>query len=158
LTRSRPDTAGVRWHEFEVKPVPVRRDYLAVRQQVAGVLEEDEAVAQQTPALLRVGGYDMGGLPVWRGGRRARRLMLTIHDRSPWSWAQVVIPISLARGAAECKTWATIHAERLQHVCTVAADARVSAAGSVLCQVSAGALVADLALDPRQHRGHAAQP
>jgi len=33
-----------------------------------------------------------------------------------------------------------------------------TAARSVLRQLSGGALVADLALDPRQHRGHAAQP
>jgi hypothetical protein len=33
-----------------------------------------------------------------------------------------------------------------------------NAARSVLSQLSGGTLVADLPLDPRQHRGHAAQP
>ena len=35
---------------------------------------------------------------------------------------------------------------------------RGNAARSGLRQLSGGILVADLALDPRQHRGHAAQP
>jgi len=41
-------------HEFEVEPVPVRRDYPPIGQKVAGVLEHHDAVAQQTPALLRM--------------------------------------------------------------------------------------------------------
>ena len=42
----------------------VRSDDLAVRQQLTGVLEEQDAVAQQAPALLRVVRHRMGGLPV----------------------------------------------------------------------------------------------
>jgi hypothetical protein len=44
----------------------VGRDDPAVRQQVGGVLEHDDAIAQQAPALLRVGGHDAGGLAVRR--------------------------------------------------------------------------------------------
>jgi hypothetical protein len=35
-------TAG---NEFEIEPVPVRHDYPSVGQKVAGVLEQDDAIA-----------------------------------------------------------------------------------------------------------------
>ena len=43
---------------------PVGRNDPAVRQQVAGVLEHNDAIAQQAPPLVWVGGYNMGGLAV----------------------------------------------------------------------------------------------
>jgi len=48
----------------------VRRHDAAVRQQFSGVLEDDDAVAQQAPALLGVAGDDAGGVVV--GGVRGR--------------------------------------------------------------------------------------
>jgi glycine dehydrogenase len=42
----------------------VRGDDLAVRQELTGVLEEQNAVAQQAPSLLRVMRREAGGLPV----------------------------------------------------------------------------------------------
>jgi glycine dehydrogenase len=42
----------------------VRGDDLAVRQELTGVLEEDDAVAQQAPTLLRVVRHETGGFPV----------------------------------------------------------------------------------------------
>ncbi|GLW00981.1 hypothetical protein Slala05_46120 [Streptomyces lavendulae subsp. lavendulae] len=42
----------------------VRSDDLAVRQQLTGVLEEKDPVAQQAPALFRVVGHRARGLPV----------------------------------------------------------------------------------------------
>lgn len=42
----------------------VRRDDPAVGQKLTGVLEEQDAVAQQTPSLLRVVRHKAGGLPV----------------------------------------------------------------------------------------------
>jgi hypothetical protein len=50
-----------------------RRDAPAVRKELAGVLEEDDAVAQKAPALLRMRGEDVRGIAVERIGRRARR-------------------------------------------------------------------------------------
>ena len=55
----------------------VRVDDLAVGQQLTGVLEEHHAVAQQAPALLRVAGEGVGGLPVGSLGRGALRLVRT---------------------------------------------------------------------------------
>ena len=54
----------------------VRVDDLAVRQQLTGVLEEQYAVAQQAPSLLREVGHRVGGLPVGGLGCRARWLVL----------------------------------------------------------------------------------
>jgi glycine dehydrogenase len=42
----------------------VRGDDLAVGQELTGVLEEQNAVAQQAPSLLRVVRHEAGGLPV----------------------------------------------------------------------------------------------
>ena len=42
----------------------VRVDDAAVRKQLAGVLEQQDAVAQQAPSLLRVAGNRVRGLPV----------------------------------------------------------------------------------------------
>ncbi|HEY3629484.1 MAG TPA: hypothetical protein VGL21_01240 [Jatrophihabitantaceae bacterium] len=52
-----------------------RRDAPAVRKQLTGVLEQDDAVAQKAPALLRMRGEDMRSISVERIGRRARRDM-----------------------------------------------------------------------------------
>ncbi len=43
---------------------PVRGDDLPVRQQLTGVLEEQDAVAQQAPALFRMVRHQTGGFPV----------------------------------------------------------------------------------------------
>lgn len=45
----------------------------AVRQDLACVLEEDDAVAQQAPPLLGMAGDDVRGVAVGRVSRRARR-------------------------------------------------------------------------------------
>ena len=42
----------------------MRLDHPAVGQQLAGVLEDHDAVAEQAPALLRVADQHAGGLPV----------------------------------------------------------------------------------------------
>jgi hypothetical protein len=61
---------------------PMRRDDLAVGQQLPGVIEEDDAITEQAPTLLWVVSHSMGRLPVRRFGRRARRLMLALHSAS----------------------------------------------------------------------------
>jgi hypothetical protein len=50
----------------------MRWDHPPVGQQLAGVLEQHHAVAEQAPALVRVGGDDAGGFPATcvRGGAR----------------------------------------------------------------------------------------
>jgi hypothetical protein len=55
---------------------PVRDDRAAVGQQLAGVVEDNHAVAQQTPALFRVGGDDArsGVVPCVR--RRTNRVVV----------------------------------------------------------------------------------
>ena len=47
-----------------------RSSHASVRQELAVVVEEHDSVAKQAPALLRMGGYRAGGVPV--GGRRGR--------------------------------------------------------------------------------------
>ena len=47
-----------------------RGSHTSVRQELAVVVEEHDSVAEQAPALLRMGGYRAGGVPV--GGRRGR--------------------------------------------------------------------------------------
>jgi hypothetical protein len=47
------------------------RKRAAAGQQLAGVVEEDDPVAQQAPALLRVSGHGVGGVTVGSGRRRA---------------------------------------------------------------------------------------
>src|SRR5450755_3116329 len=76
-------TAETHEVEIEVGRGPVGCDDPAVRQQLAGVLEHDNAVAQQAPALLRVRGHNVGGLAVRCVRSRAGRLMRTVHDPSP---------------------------------------------------------------------------
>jgi hypothetical protein len=51
----------------------VRWDHATVRQEFAGVVEEDDAVAQQAPSLLGVGGDGVRGVPVDGVGRWAVR-------------------------------------------------------------------------------------
>jgi hypothetical protein len=50
----------------------VRRNRAAVRQQLAGVVEEDDAVAQKAPPLLRVEGDGVSRLTVRTVSWRAR--------------------------------------------------------------------------------------
>ena len=47
-----------------------RGNHASVGQEFAAVVEEHDSVAEQAPALLRMGGYRSGGVPV--GGRRGR--------------------------------------------------------------------------------------
>src|SRR5690242_9161151 len=54
----------------------VRGDDPAVRQELTGVLEEQDAVAQQAPALLRVVRQKAGGFPVGGVGGGTRWLVL----------------------------------------------------------------------------------
>ncbi|MBB4743527.1 hypothetical protein BJY16_006986 [Actinoplanes octamycinicus] len=50
----------------------VRLDGRAVRQELAGVLENDDAVAEQAPALFAEGRHGLGGFAIdgigWRAG------------------------------------------------------------------------------------------
>ncbi len=46
----------------------VRLDHRAVREELTGVLEDDDPVAEQAPALLAEGDDDAGGLAVGRIG------------------------------------------------------------------------------------------
>ncbi|GJF22011.1 hypothetical protein SHO565_25750 [Streptomyces sp. HO565] len=55
----------------------MRSDDPAVRQKLTGVLEEDDAVAQQAPPLFRVVRHETGGFPVGGVGWRTRWLVLT---------------------------------------------------------------------------------
>ena len=54
----------------------VRGDDLAVGQELTGVLEKENAVAQQAPSLFRVVRHQAGGLPVGGVSCRARWLVL----------------------------------------------------------------------------------
>lgn len=55
---------------------PARRDGLAARQQITGVLEMDDTVAKQRPALVRVMRYDTGSLPIGGfSGRTSGRVL-----------------------------------------------------------------------------------
>ncbi|EGJ78756.1 hypothetical protein STTU_5967 [Streptomyces sp. Tu6071] len=82
----RPGGSGRRRHR--VRRRAVRGDDAAVREDFAGVLEEQDPVAQQTPALLRVVGHRQGGVPVGGEGGGAGWLVLA-HGSG----------LSLARGA-----------------------------------------------------------
>jgi hypothetical protein len=70
-------------HQLQVGLAPVGCDGPAIRQKVASVLEHDDTITEQAPALLRVGGHDGGGLAVRRVGWWTRRLVWTVHDRPP---------------------------------------------------------------------------
>ena len=48
------------------------RDALAVRKQLTGVLEEDDAIAKEAPTLLRVCRDDMSSIAIERVSGRAR--------------------------------------------------------------------------------------
>jgi hypothetical protein len=61
---------------------PVWRNDLSVGQQLPGVLEEHNSVAEQAPTLLWVVSDGVGRLPVRRFGRRAGRVMLALHRAS----------------------------------------------------------------------------
>src|SRR6202011_4772789 len=65
----------------------------AVGQQLTGVGERDDAVAQQAPALLRMTGHDVGGFAIRRVGRRARRLVRALHDLLLGYTAEVAYPV-----------------------------------------------------------------
>jgi hypothetical protein len=60
------------------------RDALPVREELTGVLEENDAVTEQAPALLRVRRYDMRSVAIERARRRARRIMRTRAQRTGW--------------------------------------------------------------------------
>ena len=60
----------------------VRFDQTSVREQLAGVLEDDHAVAEQAPALLRVAGDHSSRIMVDSVGGRALRLVRA-HRNSP---------------------------------------------------------------------------
>jgi hypothetical protein len=47
---------------------PAGRKRAAVRQQLSGVVEEDDAIAQQAPALFWVSGHGAGSVTVGSGG------------------------------------------------------------------------------------------
>jgi hypothetical protein len=65
----------------------MRRDYAAVGEQLAGVFEYDNAIAEQAPALLGMAGDRVGGITVRRvrGGTtrfvRAHETCLRIRSR-----------------------------------------------------------------------------
>jgi hypothetical protein len=55
---------------------PVRRNAVTVRHQLARILEQQDPVAEQAPALFRMSGDDAGRIVVGGLGWRASRLML----------------------------------------------------------------------------------
>jgi hypothetical protein len=57
----------------------VRLDRSAVRQQFAGVLEDDDAVAEEAPALLGVARNRAGGFVVSRVSARTGGVVLAAH-------------------------------------------------------------------------------
>src|SRR5579859_6785928 len=59
----------------------MRRDGRAVRQQLAGVIEDHYAIAEQAPALLRVADHGVGRLAVRCLGIRAWR-RVRAHSRA----------------------------------------------------------------------------
>jgi hypothetical protein len=59
-------------------------DALPVGEELTRVLEENDAVTEQAPALLRVCRYDMRSVTIERVGRRARRIMRTRAQRTGW--------------------------------------------------------------------------
>ena len=70
-----PQACGIRMHwllllrfsrggRHSVAGRAVRRNYPAVGQDLAGVVEDDHSVTEQAPALLGVAGDGMGGVPV----------------------------------------------------------------------------------------------
>jgi hypothetical protein len=63
----------------------VRWDDTTIGQEFSGVFEEDDAVAQQAPSLLRVGGNGVRGVPVDSVGRWALRLVAA-HGVPPKIW------------------------------------------------------------------------
>jgi hypothetical protein len=81
---------------------PMRRDDLAVGQQLPGVIEEDDAITEQAPTLLWVVSHSMGRLPVRRFGRRARRLMLALHSASVPPFICVQRCSSLSLSLSQC--------------------------------------------------------
>jgi hypothetical protein len=58
----------------------MRRNDSTVRQQLAGVLEDNHSVAEQAPALFRVADQYARGLPIDPFGRRASGMVGT-HKR-----------------------------------------------------------------------------
>lgn len=78
-----------------VAPRPVRGDGRPVGQQLTGVLEDDNTVAEQAPALLRVTGYRVRRLAVGCCRIRARR-NVRAHVSASW--------FSLCRPTV-CTTW-----------------------------------------------------
>src|ERR1022692_1052676 len=68
---------------------PVRLDRVPVREQLTGVLENDDAVAKQAPALLRMADEGSGRLTVRssciRAGRRVRAHLVPPGHFSLWS-------------------------------------------------------------------------
>src|SRR5215471_20779816 len=63
---------------------PVRGDGGATGEQFPGVLEDDDAVAEQAPALLGMADNGPGSLAVRRARVRTRRLVRA-HVRASWS-------------------------------------------------------------------------
>jgi hypothetical protein len=55
---------------------PVRRDDLAVRKELTGVVEEHHSVAEQAPTLVGVGDQDLRGVVIGGAGGRTRGLVL----------------------------------------------------------------------------------
>jgi hypothetical protein len=68
-------------HEVTTRLPGPRRDRPAVRQDLAAVVEEHDAVAQPAPPLLGVAGHDAGGIAVGGVSGRAGWAMLA-HDGS----------------------------------------------------------------------------
>jgi hypothetical protein len=66
----------------------VRCDHASVGKQFAGVLEADDTVAEEAPALLREGGDDAGRVTVHGVGGGAGRLVLA-HGVASLCWAAV---------------------------------------------------------------------
>lgn len=79
-------------------------DHAPVGQELTGVVEEDDAVAQQAPSLLRVAGDGVRRLAVERVGGRAVRFVMTHEVRGfPVIWVTVILPRSVGRYTSNMK-------------------------------------------------------
>lgn len=79
-------------------------DHAPVGQKLAGVVEEDDAVAQQAPSLLGVAGDRVGRLAVQRVSGRAVRFVMTHEVRGfPVIWVTWSLPRSVGRYTSNMK-------------------------------------------------------
>src|SRR5260370_42696455 len=72
---------------------PVGSDHAPVREQLTGVFEQDDAVTEQAPALLRVAGHNVRGLPI--DGLRGRALRVVVAHGAPFGTGGLLDIVSI---------------------------------------------------------------